>query len=815
MKVLKFGGSSVANAQNINRCIDIILNKNHPTTVVVSALSGVTDLLQSAAEKATSQDQEYLSDFKKISDLHLSTVRGLIPIGQQAGILSNVIVRLNELEVLLQGCYFLQEFSPRIKDLICSFGERLSSFIIQQALVAKGKDCVLASGVDLIRTNNKFGKAVVDFDKTNELIVKYFQENKHQVTIVSGFVAQSDKGQITTLGRGGSDYTATIIAAALDLPEIEIWTDVSGIYTANPKVVPQAKIVEHITFQEAMELSHFGAKVLYPSALAPIVAKDIKLYVRNTFEPQAPGSLVSTQGSTDPNPVRGITNIDNLALLTLEGPGMVGVAGISKRLFEELSLAEINVIFITQASSEHSICFAIVDKDANRAQRVINQAFEFEILNKKVKPVRVELGMSIVAVVGNYIKGHQGVSGKMFSALGRNNVNICAIAQGASESNISVVILQKDVKKALNVLHEAFFEEVIVQLNLFVMGIGNVGGKFLEQIVNQHQYLYERLKVNVQVVGIANSKWMCFNTDGFNLDQITDLSNCGEPIFPGGFAQRIKELNLRNSVFIDNTANEQVALSYPDYLKNSIAVVTCNKIANSVSMEYYKTLKNLSKKYHAPFLYETNVGAGLPIIDTIKNLVASGDSVKEIQAVLSGSLNFIFNQYDTTLPFSEVVKLAQKEGYTEPHPLIDLSGVDVKRKLMILMRESNIYVEDADIEVDSFLPEPCNHIADAQEFVDTLNQYEDHFKDLYLRAKEKGDCLKVVASLKDGKAKVSLQQIAQDHPFYHLEGKDNIVLFYTDRYKQQPMLIKGAGAGAEVTASGIFADVIRIGSKLV
>lgn len=815
MKVIKFGGSSVANAVNIKRCIDIINKIEEPVIVVVSALSGVTDLLQLAAVQAAAHNEEYIDQFKDISHRHLEVVRALIPVNDQAGILSSVIRELNELEVLLQGCFLLRELSPRIKDLIMSYGERLSSYVIAEVMKAQGQDCRHGYSGDFIKTNDKFGKAAVNFEVTDQLIVDYFEKHKCAVTIVPGFIAESEANEVTTLGRGGSDYTAAIIAAALNLKELEIWTDVSGIYTANPRVVKQAKIVKHINFQEAMELSHFGAKVLYPSALAPILPKGISLIVKNTFEPDAEGSLVSAVGSTDPNPVRGITNIDNLALLTLEGPGMVGVAGISKRLFEVLSLEDINVIFITQASSEHSICFAIIAPDAERAEQVINSAFEFEIQNKKVKPVRVELGMSIIAAVGDYIKGHQGVSGKMFSALGRNNINICAIAQGASERNISAVILEKDVKKALNVLHEAFFEEVVVQLNLFVMGIGNVGGKFLEQIVQQHNYLREHLKVNVRVVGIANSKLMCFNVEGFDLAEVKDLSNCGVPMTQKGFLDKIKELNLRNSIFVDNTATADVAMTYASYLKNSIAVVTCNKIACSSTMEYYKELKGLSKKYNAPFLYETNVGAGLPIIDTIKNLVASGDQVKEIQAVLSGSLNFIFNQYNGDKPFAEIVALAKKEGYTEPHPLIDLSGVDVKRKLMILMRECNYWVEEEEVEVDSFLPMSCMEAKDADTFIAVLAKEEAHFKALYEGAKAKGACLKVVATLKDGNASVGLQEIMSNHPFYHLEGKDNIVMFYTNRYQEQPLLIKGAGAGAEVTASGIFADVIRIGSKLL
>jgi len=629
-----------------------------------------------------------------------------------------------------------------------------------------------------------------------------------------GFIAQSEDGHTTTLGRGGSDYTAAIIAAALEVPSLEIWTDVNGIYTANPKIVKQAEPIPYITFEEAMELSHFGAKVLYAPTIQPILNKDITLHIKNTFEPEAHGSIVSKVPEVkSENPIRGISNVDDITLITLEGTGMVGVAGFSKRLFEVISKENVNVIFITQASSEHSICLGIADSEAKKAEAAINSEFGFEIQQGKIYPAIIENGLSIIAVVGENMKNYQGLSGRMFSSLGKNNINIRAIAQGASERNISAVIDSRDVKKALNTLHETFFEDATVQLNLFVMGVGNVGEKFLDQIQSQYSYLKEHLRINVRIAGLANSRKMYFDEEGMDLANWKELLAQGETSDADAFFKRIKDLNLRNSIFVDNTANHDVADTYARFLKNSIAVVTCNKVACSSEYSNYKHLKTLSRQYNAPFLFETNVGAGLPIIDTLKNLVASGDRIHKIQAVLSGSLNFIFNNFDEEHTFHDVVKQAMAEGYTEPDPKIDLSGVDVKRKLVILIRESGYEMEIDEIETRSFLPDECMATTTNEEFLQSLIDHASHFDNLYKQAKAQYSKLKVVASFKGGKANVSLQFIPQSHPFYNLEGKDNIVLFHTERYADQPLIIKGAGAGAAVTASGIFADVIRIGNR--
>jgi aspartokinase/homoserine dehydrogenase 1 len=814
MKVLKFGGTSVANAENIKLVLDIIINKakEEKLVVVVSALSKVTDLLQLASIKAASNDESFKDIVAEIEKKHLDTLKELIPVSEQSGLLSHLKRIVNHLETLLDGCFLLGELSPRTSDTILSFGELLSSYIIAEALKQKLKNSSYADSRELIKTNNHFGKAAVNFDKTNLLIADFFAANENQVVIMPGFIASSVDGINTTLGRGGSDYTAAILAGALNASDLEIWTDVNGMFTANPKIVKQAQPIATISYQEAMELSHFGAKVLYPPTIQPVLRKNIPILIKNTFEPEAEGTYISNKITSHTNPVKGISHIDNISLLTLEGPGMIGVSGSSKRLFEVLSQESINVIFITQASSEHSICIGIQNADAETAENAINKAFEIEIAQNKIEPCIVEKNLCIIALVGENMKNHQGLSGRMFSTLGKNNVNIRAIAQGASERNISAVINERDVKKALNTLHENFFEENTKQLNLFVMGVGNVGEKFIGQIHQQRKFLKENLKINVRVIALSNSRKMHFDEDGISLKDWQSLLENGVPADKEVFISNVKALNLRNSIFVDITANESVSNSYENYLKQNVAVVTCNKIACSSAYDNYKKLKNLSRQFHAPFLFETNVGAGLPIIDTVKNLIASGDKVNKIQAVLSGSLNFIFNNFDENNSFHDVVKEAGVQGFTEPDPKIDLSGIDVARKILILIRESGYQMDIEAIANESFLPAECLETTSNEAFFESLNKNAAHFNAIYKEALSKDSRLKYVAQFENGKASVGLQFIPKDHPFYNLEGKDNIVLFYTDRYVDQPLLIKGAGAGAAVTASGIFADVIRIGN---
>ena len=814
MKVLKFGGTSVANAINIKLVLNIVQQqaKQDQLIVVVSALSKVTDLLQLAATKAASNDESYKEIVAEIEKKHIDTLKELIPVSEQSSLLSHVKRIINHLETLLDGCFLLGELSNRTSDTILSFGELLSSYIIAEALKQNLKSSSYKDSRELIKTNNNFGKAAVNFEITNQLIAYFYDENDAQVVIMPGFVAATQEGITTTLGRGGSDYTAAIIAGALNATELEIWTDVNGMFTANPKVVKQAQPIANISYQEAMELSHFGAKVLYPPTIQPVLRKNIPILIKNTFEPEAEGTFISNNAVANGNPVKGISHIDNITLITLEGPGMIGVLGSSKRLFETLSLANVNVIFITQASSEHSICIGILNSDANAAEEAINKAFEIEILQNKIEACIVERDLCIIALVGENMKNHQGLSGKMFSTLGKNNVNIRAIAQGASERNISAVINERDVKKALNTLHERFFEDNTKQLNLFVMGVGNVGEKFIDQINQQKKFLKDNLKINLRVIALANSRKMLFNEEGIDLKSWQNNLDQAEKADQQLFIEQVKNLNLRNSIFVDITANESVSQTYAQYLRESVAVVTCNKIACSSAFDNYKNLKSLSRRYNAPFLFETNVGAGLPIIDTVKNLVASGDKVNKIQAVLSGSLNFIFNNFDENNSFHDVVKEAGVQGFTEPDPKIDLSGIDVARKILILIRESGYKMEIEEIENKSFLPVACMETVNNEEFFKSLIEHAAHFEGILAEANAKDSRLKFVAQFEDGKASVGLQFIPKEHPFYNLEGKDNIVLFYTNRYVDQPLLIKGAGAGAAVTASGIFADVIRIGN---
>ena len=814
MKVLKFGGTSVANAQNIKLVLDIIIKKatDEKLIVVVSAFSKVTDILLLASQKAATGDENFKAILSDLEKTHLDVLKKLIPVSEQSGPLSHIKRVMNHLETLLDGCYLLGELSPRTSDTILSFGELLSSYIVSEALKQQYTNCTHKDSRELIKTNADFGKAVVNFDISNALIADYFSANENQVVVMPGFIAASIDGINTTLGRGGSDYSAAILAGATHATDLEIWTDVNGMFTANPKIVKQAQPIAFISYQEAMELSHFGAKVLFPPTIQPVLKKNIPILIKNTFEPEAEGTYICNQKMDSLNPVKGISHIDKITLITLEGPGMIGVAGSSKKLFEVLSHINVNVIFITQASSEHSICIGILNSDADKAQEAIENAFAAEISQNKIAPCNVEKNLCIIAVVGENMKNHQGLSGRMFSTLGKNNVNIRAIAQGASERNISAVINERDVKKALNSLHETFFEKNTKQLNLFVMGVGNVGEKFIEQIHQQKKFLKDNLKIHIRVIALSNSRKMYFDEDGIPLKNWQFLLETGEPADKELFISTVKELNLRNSIFVDITANESVSKTYEHYLKQNIAVVTCNKIACASEFDNYKKLKKLSRQFNAPFLFETNVGAGLPIIDTVKNLVASGDKINKIQAVLSGSLNFIFNNFNENTTFHDVVKEAGVQGFTEPDPKIDLSGIDVARKILILIRESGYVMEIDEIENESFMPVDCLKTTSNEAFFKSLLIHAAHFETIYKEAISKDSRLKYVAQFENGKANVGLRFIPKDHPFYNLEGKDNIVLFFTDRYADQPLLIKGAGAGAAVTASGIFADVIRIGN---
>ncbi|MBX2826661.1 MAG: bifunctional aspartate kinase/homoserine dehydrogenase I [Flavobacteriaceae bacterium] len=812
MEVLKFGGTSVANSENIQKVISILeaKSKDKNLIVVVSALGGVTDTLLKAGEKANAKEDDYREVLKQIKDRHLRTANEL---GLNYDAQERLQELLNELQTIVQGIYLINEFSDKTRDKVLSFGEVLSSFMIAEALKVKVPSSQLKDSRELIVTDSQYTQARVQKDTTERNIQTFFENSNAKVTIMPGFVSRNEWGDATTLGRGGSDYTAAILAAALEASVLEIWTDVSGMFTANPKWVKQAFPIKTLSYPEAMELSHFGAKVLYPPTIRPVLEQNIPIIIKNTFEPEAEGTFIHKDVQTENGPVKGISHLADIALLTLEGNGMVGIPGISRRLFEALSSEKVNVIMITQASSEHSICLAIKSEDVAMAKEAIDSEFAYEISLGTIDPVISEEGHAIISVIGDGLKNYQGVSGKMFSSLGENNVNIRAIAQGASERNISAVIAQRDVKKALNTLHYRFFERQVKTLNLFIVGVGNVGHRLLAQIKQQQEYLYDHLFLNLKVTGLSNSRKMIFDERGIDLADWKSMLDEGEAKSEAAWQAKIRELNLRNSVFVDITANADVAASYDFYLKESIAIVACNKIACSSEFTKYRELKELSRKYNAPFLFETNVGAGLPVINTLKNLINSGDKVTSIQAVLSGSLNFVFNNFSSENTFYDIVKQAQEEGYTEPDPRIDLSGVDVARKILILARESGHKIDLEDIENSSFLPKASMDANSVDDFYETLKAEAAHFDALFEKANEQGKRLKYVAQYNHGKASVGLQEVDPDSPFYNLDGKDNIVLFYTERYADQPLIIKGAGAGADVTASGLFGDIISLGKK--
>jgi len=816
MKVLKFGGSSVANSIGLSNVISIIKkNKDHNILVVVSALGGITDILSKMLSKAINRDNTYKELFSVIEERHLEPIKKFIPLEKQNEVISFLKSKINEIGDLLVAVSMINEDTKGVQAKILSYGELLSSEIIYRILLKSTIKVNLLDAKSIIKTKFINNKDIVDFEASSINTLKQISNKSNYVNLIAGFIASNEDNQIRTLGRGGSDYSASLLASFLNADILEIWTDVSGMYTANPSIVSQAKPIPKLSYHEAMELSHFGAKVLYPPTIQPLIEKQIPVIIKNTFDYKAKGTLISTNSNKkDKNVVRGISHIKNVSLINLEGTGMIGIPGFSQRLFHSLSSNNINIIMITQASSEHSICIGLTKTDAKKAKKIIYNEFALEISLKKLNPVIVEKNMVNIAVVGDKMKEHQGISGKLFSSLGANNINIRAIAQGASERNISIIIDKKNIKKALNTIHERFFEEQIIELNLFITGVGNVGSKLLEQIQLQKKFLIENLKFKIRVIAISNSKKMLFDNNSLKLENwkknlINSPLNANRKIF----FDYIKSLNYRNSIFVDNTADKEIASEYCKYLENNIGVVTCNKIACADKLSNYIKLKTISRKYGAPFLFETNVGAGLPVINTLNNLIASGDSIMKIQAILSGSLNYIFNNFKEGDNFHDIVMKAEKEGYTEPDPKIDLSGIDVARKILILARESGYNFELESIKNKSFLPSDCINAKTKNDLYNSIKKNKNHFNKLLKNAKKENARLKYIAQLENGKASVGLQIIKPDHHFYDLEGSDNIILFYTNRYNKQPLIVKGAGAGAEVTAGGIFGDIIRIGKR--
>ena len=803
MKVLKFGGTSVGSAANIRRVKDIVLGQQDDVIVVVSAMGGVTDKILKAAGNAVSGTTDFHTELTEIRAKHDETLRELF---DRTDSVKNVVNDLlDELEQILTGITLVGELTAKTLDRIAGIGERVSSHIVAQFIGAERLD-----SSTFIQTDSKFGKATVDFTITNQMIGDIFEGFKG-IAVVPGFIARNTKGEFTTLGRGGSDYTAAIIAAALDVDMLEIWTDVNGFMTADPRIIRKAYTIPELTYSEAMELSHFGAKVIYPPTILPVYQKGIPILIKNTFEPENSGTkIVKEVHNGFDRPIKGISSISGIALLTLQGIGMVGVTGISMRLFSALASINVNVILISQASSENSISVAIDELAVEVADKAIRDEFEKEIATGQVNRIEFEKEVSVVAIVGENMKHTTGIAGKLFSTMGKSGVNIIAIAQGASELNISWVVKNEELRKTLNVVHESFFLSEFVEINIFLMGIGTVGSNLLQQIQQQQERLLNEKHLRMKLTGVANSRKMLFNREGIDIATFREqLEKSDKTSGLQAFADEMKAMNIYNSVFVDCTASGAVADLYKQILNANVAVVAANKVAASSEYDNYSELKKVAKRKGVKFLFETNVGAGLPIINTLNDLVNSGDKILRIEAVLSGTLNFIFNTISEKIPFSQTIKMAKDEGYSEPDPREDLSGVDVARKVLILARESGYRVEMEDVTITRFVPDKLFK-GTLEEFWLGVPELDEDFemKRKVLEAANKK--WRFVARFENGKAQAGLEEVDATHPFYDLEGSNNLVMYTTERYHEFPMLIKGYGAGASVTAAGVFADLIKV-----
>lgn len=816
MKILKFGGTSVGSIKNIKTLMDILkketVNGQKPI-IVLSAMSGVTNLLTAMAQQAE-LGNSYNTQLEELQQRHFEVVKALIDVQQQNPVFTKLKIFFNELDDLLQGIASLKECTPRALDLLLSYGERCSTVMISKIAEQHYPESLFVDSAELIKTDSNFGQARVQSELTDNLIRQFHKVNEQSILFVTGFIASNNEGRITTLGRGGSDYTAAIFGSALNASEIQIWTDVNGMMTADPRMVKKAFPLEELSYTEAMELSYFGAKVIYPPTMIPVFLKKIPIIIKNTFEPEFPGTVIRHDCKISNLPIKGISSINEISIINVEGSGMVGKAGFSGRLFSLLAREQINIILITQSSSEHNITIAIHPSDAIKAQILIEQEFELELQAKKLEPPVFEKDLSILAIVGENMKKTPGISGKLFHALGRNGINVRAIAQGSSEHNISVIISQPDLAKALNAVHDAFYENLNKTLNLFCLGTGNIGSTLFRQIKEHKEFLQEHNGIQVKVVGMSNSRKMLFNPEGISLEnwkQALDDSDTKADI--RDFIDKMKAMNLPNCVFADNTASIVPIEFYEEIFCSTISIVTCNKIGNSGSYTQYKNFKELSQLHGVDFYYETNVGAGLPIIRTLKDLMISGDRVIKIEAILSGTISFIFNNFKGDVTFHDVVKQAQEKGYTEPDPRDDLSGTDFMRKMLILARDAGNQLEPAEVKIESMLPEICLKAASVDDFYTELKNNHDFFEKLKNDASSSGKVLRYIGILEDGKVSISLQMVDESHPFYTLSGSDNIISFTTDRYKERPLVVKGPGAGSEVTAAGVFADIVNVGAQ--
>lgn len=816
MKVLKFGGTSVGTPQSIQQVIQLSLEarKHSKIAIVVSAFSGVTDALLTLTQTAAQGDEQYRTTLQQLETRHLDAVKALIHVQRQSSILAGVKKMLNELEEVLNGVFLIKEYTPRTMDFILSFGERLSAYIVSEAFKEEGVEAEYLDARLVVKTDDNFGAARVDTETTYQNIRSYFGL-RPALQVITGFIGSTPQGQTTTLGRGGSDYTAALFAAALGATEIQIWTDVNGFMTADPRKVPDAFPIPQMTYNEALEMSNSGAKVLYAPTIQPAMRAGIPIRILNTFNPAFEGTLISAELPNRPFPVCGISSLDDVALLRVEGTGLVRAMGSAKRLFGALADAKVNVIFISQASSEHSICVAVAPKDAKAAKAAIQKEFALEIAAGKLHEVEVETNLSIIAAVGENMRHRTGIAGWFFQTLGKNGINIVAIAQGSSELNISVVIDKRDESKALNALHEAFFLSEKKTLNVFLVGTGLIGGTLLRQLNAHRETLRKEKSLEIRVIALARRSQMLFNERGINLDCWQEtLRQQGETTNLKKFVAKMKELNLPNSIFIDCTASDEVIEHYAEILSSSISIVTPNKRANSGPFESYRMLKLLAIKNDVKFLYETNVGAGLPVINTLQDLLNSGDKILKIEAVLSGSLSYIFNNFTGSRRFSEVVREAKEKGYTEPDPRDDLSGMDVARKALILAREIGWPLELHHVEVENFLPQACLDAPSVEDFFKELERADPIFEARKQHAAQQRKKLCMIACLENGHASVRLQEVDESHPFYTLSGSDNIISYTTERYCDRPLVVKGPGAGAEVTAAGVFANIVWISNYL-
>lgn len=814
MKVLKFGGTSVGTTESLKNVKKIIeRNREDKIIVVVSALGGITDRLIEIAREAAKGGKGYRDEFEKVINRHLNIIDSLL-IGET---LSKTKVKveslLHELSDIYEGLSLICDLSERTLDTVMSYGERMSSVIINGYIGGS----VLFDSRKFILTETRHGKHIYDKEASAKLIEVAFQQflgSDEKIAIVPGFIASDAKtGTVTNLGRGGSDYTASIIAATLDASVLEIWTDVDGFMTADPKVIGTAYAIDHLSFSEAMELCNFGAKVVYPPTIYPVYKANIPILIKNTFNPEAKGTTISSnsgQNELDGPIIKGISSISNSSLISISGLGMVGIPGINARIFSSLAKNEISVFMVSQASSENSTSLAVRDSEAHRAKEILQSEFSLEIANGSISEIRLTSGLSSVAIVGANIRHAPSVAGKLFNTLGRNGINIIAFAQGSNQTNISFIVDTKSLRKTLNVIHDSFFLSQTQVLNLFIIGTGNVGKSLLKQIQNQQPQLLEEKSLEIKVVGIANSRKSIFSREGIGLDDYENLLyNEGTQRDPQAIEQEVIHMNIFNPVFVDCTSNPEIAKLYRNLLLHNVNVVAANKFSASGPIGTYFELKNIARRKDVKFLFETNVGAGLPIISTLNSLINSGDKIIKIEAVLSGTLNYIFNVLSKEVSLAKAVEMARDRGYAEADPRVDLSGDDVVRKIVILARESGYEIEQEDVEKNLFIPVEFFE-GSLESFYRNLEEYGEEFEKSRAEAEKDNQRFRFIARYEDGKAAISLEKVGPEHPFYNIEGSNNMIALTTERYKEFPIVIKGYGAGAEVTAAGVFADIISI-----